>query len=629
MQWRQLPSLIAPPAKAEDYAAWLLDLKRKREQCKLDLQIHAAPVSNEKLEWVKGCFVCAKWMTWDRRFLDPVKGEFRVDKFLEDGNERFGGYDAVVLWQAYPRIGFDDRNQFDFYRELPGGLKAVKSLVDRLHRGKVKVFIDYNPWDTGTRREAKGDGDSLRELADAIGADGVFLDTLHQGDDALRAGLLNEKRPLALESELDLPPTALADHSLSWLQWPNPPELVGLMRNHWLSPDHMQHVIRRWHRSHRHEMYLAWLNGAGMLVWENVFGSWNGWSAADAITLRRMRACWNEYKDFFTDGERRPFIPISTNGLLASQFQLMNELLWTIVNPTDKRVTAKLPLENVFDAFSGNQQPLGEIELPPFAVGAVSTRRKELRVPARDPMPAIQIRPVAIVAAELSSVPFGMTEVRFGGGKVIARIRYRECGAYGHANFETAGSPKLHQIVTIESEVAAKAFAIDTEEVTNAQFEEFLRATKYKPKQDENFLKHWTNKKPTPGTENQPVTFIDLDDARAFAKWKGKRLPTDWEWQIAAQAGKISRGSPLVWNMTESEHTDGITDFFMLKGGCEKKVTGSDWYGDGGHQEPDFIAKFIRIWPGLDRCSTIGFRCAGDLQINLKSLMTPMLTSLT
>jgi hypothetical protein len=65
--------------------------------------------------------------------------------------------------------------------------------------------------------------------------------------------------------------------------------------------------------------------------------------------------------------------------------------------------------------------------------------------------------------------------------------------------------------------------------------------------------------------------------------------------------------------MTESEHSDGITEFLMLKGGCERKVTGSDWYGDGGPQEPDFIAKFIRIWPGLDRCATIGFRCAADL----------------
>ena len=35
-------------------------------------------------------------------------------------------HDAVVIWQAYPNIGFDERNQFDFYRDLPGGRRSSK-----------------------------------------------------------------------------------------------------------------------------------------------------------------------------------------------------------------------------------------------------------------------------------------------------------------------------------------------------------------------------------------------------------------------------------------------------------------------------------------------------------------------
>jgi hypothetical protein len=34
-------------------------------------------------------------------------------------------------------------------------------VVDRCHQRGVRVFIDYNPWDTGTRREGKPDHDAL------------------------------------------------------------------------------------------------------------------------------------------------------------------------------------------------------------------------------------------------------------------------------------------------------------------------------------------------------------------------------------------------------------------------------------------------------------------------------------
>ena len=64
----------------------------------------------------------------------------------------FGGLDAVVLWHAYPVIGIDDRNQLDFYRDVPG----LADLVEALHDRGVRVFVDYNPWDIGTRRGADG-----------------------------------------------------------------------------------------------------------------------------------------------------------------------------------------------------------------------------------------------------------------------------------------------------------------------------------------------------------------------------------------------------------------------------------------------------------------------------------------
>ena len=50
------------------------------------------------------------------------KGQWTVDKYLDDLVARYGGVDAVLLWQGYPNIGVDDRNQYDLLRSLPGGL---------------------------------------------------------------------------------------------------------------------------------------------------------------------------------------------------------------------------------------------------------------------------------------------------------------------------------------------------------------------------------------------------------------------------------------------------------------------------------------------------------------------------
>jgi len=68
-----------------------------------------------------------------------------------------------------------------------------------------------------------------------------------------------------------------------------------------------------------------------------------------------------------------------------------------------------------------------------------------------------------------------------------------------------------------------------------------------------------------------------------------------------------------VWQLTESERNDGITRYGILKGGSFYKLTQSRYYMDGGPQPLHRHAKFLLMYPGLDRTSTIGFRCARDL----------------
>ena len=89
--------------------------------------------------------------------------------------------------------------------------------------------------------------------------------------------------------------------------------------------------------------------------------------------------------------------------------------------------------------------------------------------------------------------------------------------------------------------------------------------------------------------------------------------PTEDEWQLAAEAGLLDLSGPRVWNWTESEHSDGRTRFAILKGGSDWEAEGSDWYVDGGPQEPAYSLKLLLLGGGMARSPRIGFRLAVDL----------------
>jgi hypothetical protein len=556
--------IIAAPSDPADWPAWREHLAAWRERARLgyDGRLYELP----EYEWTQTCFSVALVWLWDELLYDFESETFTPERLLDYGQREFGGFDGVVLWHAYPVIGIDDRNQFDWYRDVPG----LPELVASLRAAGVRVFVDYNPWDTGTRREPEEDSTAVAELVLWLDADGVFLDTLKQAPAELRLALDAVRRGIAFEGESTLPLERIEDHHLSWAQWFADSEVPGVIRARWFEQRHMLHATRRWNRDHTDELHSSWLNGTGMLVWEVVFGVWVGWSERDKSLLRTMVDVQRRHARLLVHGEWTPLAASSNDlDLVGSRWTLDGSTLWTLVNRSERRFAGVVDL--------GGEEV--EVDVP--ARGIVAREPDGTTVVSADASPAFPARPTNRVAAPTvaaGEVPSGMAACE-ALGEQLAVFRRRETGTYGEAPYVEEWKPlppRLHDFVEVERPPGRGRFAIAVHE--------------------------------------EGLTNVTLDEAREHAAAKGARLPTEDEWQAAAAAAVIERSSPRVWEWTESEHRDGRTRFAILKGGSDFAATGSDWYVDGGDVRPERSLKLLLVGGRLQRSPSIGFRLAVDLR---------------
>jgi gamma-glutamyl hercynylcysteine S-oxide synthase len=669
------------PCAPNEHEVWLEDIRHWREERLIRIGYNGSRYELPALQWTQSSFIQPQMMVEDRYFYDPVANHYTVDRYLNDLEKRYGGIDAVLIWPTYSNMGIDNRNQHDLVRTMPGGIAGVRQMVADFQRRGVRVLFPMMMWDQGTNDPGKSWPDAIASFMAEIGADGINGDTQDGVPRAFSEAADQIGHPLAFEPEGGPQDEAVAYDVMTWGQYKFP-FVPRVDRYKWLEPRHMVHISDRWNRDKTNDLQFAFFNGVGWESWENIWGIWNGITPRDAEATRRVAAMERAVAPFLVSKDWEPFAPMLHFGVFASRWPLGNETVWTIVNRNEYNVSGpqiELPEQEgmrYFDLYHGVElkpEPSANKVTLTFsldakdysAILATKSAPSERIAALMAKMKAMTAQPLASFSHEWKFLPQHMAEiaatkppsaapgdmVKIPEGTFTFKVHGIEIEGFNDVGvdvqFPWEDSPRRYH----ERVMNVKSFWIDKYPVTNEQFKKFMEAAHYQPKDDLDFLRDWQNGTYPSGAADKPVTWVSLEDARAYAAWAGKRLPHEWEWQYAAQGadgrlypwgnewnasavpvpdkGRTMRGpdsvtahpngaSPFgvmdlvgnVWQWTDEfldEHTRGS----ILRGGSYYQPQGSIWYFPQAYKLTEH-GKLALMAPGKDRSGALGFRCVQE-----------------
>jgi iron(II)-dependent oxidoreductase len=663
---------------------WIAELKDWRREHLIRIGYDDAHYRRPELQWAQRNFVHAQMMAEDRYFYDPVEGRYTVDRYLDDLQRRYGGIDSVLIWHVYPNIGVDDRNQFDLAADLPGGLEGLRGAIADFHRRGVRVFLPTMPWDQGTRDSGRPDWECVAELVAAVGADGVNGDTYNGVPRAFFDACDRLGHPVVLQPES----TISAEEALIWnvQSWGKkaPNEVVPpVAKFKWLESRHMINYENRWGRDRNHDLQYIFFNGVGYNAWENIWGLWNQLSDRDAESLRRIAMIEREFAPNMVSPDWRPYARTLQAGVFASRFPHQGATVWTVVNRHEYEIVGEqIAVDHrdgarYYDLWNGEALTPridGERAVLEFAAegrgfGALLALSAGTEHPGLDAFLArmrehaatplhrysaqwrslqqrlLPIDPVAAVASAppgMVEIPAGEFDFKVGGVQIEGQTWDGVDVQYPWEDSARRNHRKRMRL---------PRYFIDRTPVTNAEYLRFVQASGYRPRDAHNYLRDWIDGAPRPGWERRPVTWVSIEDARAYAQWAGKRLPREWEWQYAAQGGDgrlypwgndwredavpaPNRGRRLrapdevdahpagaspfgvldlignVWQWTDEYH-DEHTRAAIVRGGSSYQPQTSHWYFPQAYRL-DQHGKLLLMAPSKDRSGCIGFRCVAD-----------------
>ncbi|SEW42877.1 formylglycine-generating enzyme family protein [Chitinophaga arvensicola] len=686
--------LIAGPASTDRRAQWLDTLQQWRTNEKKRLSYNGNEYSRKEFNWVQQTFMFAQVMAHDRFLYDTATRQYTVDRFLDDLEKRYGGLDGVLIWPTYPNIGIDNRNQFDLVADMPGGKAGIQQMIRAFHRRGVKVFFPIMIWDHGTRRISIPMAAALTGEMKELGADGLNGDTMNGVSEDFKDAYTRAGYPLVLQPEIHIGDLKMVEwNTMSWgyywLKWGSPEfsYIPGVSVYKWLEPRHQVHVTDRWSVNKTDDLQYAFFNGVGYNTWENIWGIWNQLPDRYAFAIRRIRQIYRFFPTVWSSENWEPHILTEQPGVFASAFPGNNVTVYTLVNRDSVvKQGAQLALpfgagDRYYDVWNGRQlkatvkdgKAYLDFSIEKNGFGAVALVKNNATLPGLSAFLGVMCQQAKTPLAGLSgiSLPLQQRQTLIPATKKYQQppegmVRIPGTDQY---HFESAGvmieGNELPEAIGVQYPweshpqrvhrhgMKLPAFYMDVYPVTNRQYKQFVQATGYHPADDHHFLKDWQHGNYPDGWAEKPVTWVSIEDARAYATWAGKRLPHEWEWQYAAQ-GTDNRQYPWgqeadslripvpdttrerrpptnvnaypagagpfgvkdltgnVWQWTD-EYTDTHTRSAVLKGGSYYRPQTSYWYFP---QTPKLTqhGKYLLVSPGMDRSGTVGFRCVADAE---------------
>ncbi len=676
----------------------------------------------EDLQWVRHAYVAGLNFSWDRDFYDRDAGRYSLPQYLEEGERLFGGYDIYAMWPTWPRLGLDERNQWDLFRELPGGLPALAKMSEELKENGTRFFVCYNPWDESSREENHYDG--IAAIIEATQADGVVLDCSGKSNerlqlvaDSIREGVVMYSEGMAVPADM---PGIVAGRVHDAIYYSPPLNLNKLIK-----PDFaIFRVLQLCEGDLKREMAISFFNGYGTEI--NSMGPGRPGSGKDDLRfLGKTSMLLRQNSGNFLSKDWTPLLPALADSVWVNEWPLPHKKIFTVlsllpdgydealfeIQPEDERHYVSLWHHQEIESIERNGKHYIPARLLPYDPAYRNTRKEgsidciaafpellkfsdaghklkisaeqgdRVRIWRSDAAYGMPVRdypasaePVGIDGTWLAGESKIIIQLFSGDELIDERIYLADKGKPwlvsetektgfdiskegmaridgGKYSFKAVNNDRFipypgppEAIDTIVHD-----FYMDIYPVTNRQYAVFLSESGYCPSDTTNFLKHWKNNACPDSIQNHPVVYVSYEDAMAYAKWAGKRLPAELEWQYAAQSGyglawpwgeAFEEGrcndalgkttavdafpegaSPFgimdmtgnVWQMTGDKYDNGSHTFIIIKGGSFHKPGSSWWYIQGGPQPPERQQMLLLVSPGFDRSATVGFRCAADI----------------